>query len=71
VRLHDSYLQFVARTERLDHETTSSAEREGDRVIPQQIHIFDSSRKARLEIRLVRISLAQRRSCLETRGCRF
>jgi hypothetical protein len=55
----------------LDHETTSSAEREGDRVIPQQIHIFDSSRKARLEIRLVRISLAQRRSCLETRGCRF
>jgi hypothetical protein len=26
----------------LDHEkTTSSAEREGDRVIPQQIHIFE------------------------------
>jgi hypothetical protein len=55
----------------LDHETTPSAEREGHRVIPQQIHIFDSSRKARLEIRLARINLAQRRSCLETRGRRF
>jgi len=28
----------------LDHETTSSTEREGERVIPQQIHIFEFAR---------------------------
>ena len=31
----------IARSERLDHQTISSTEREGDRVIPQQIHIFE------------------------------
>jgi hypothetical protein len=42
--LRDSHLQFGCPVERLDHETTSSTEREGDRVIPQQIHIFEFAR---------------------------